>query len=94
MTSPDAKNDFPWWLSYSVGLAIIWFSIFHRVDNTKAPGWLALALCIVAVCMMYEILVALVLGEIAWPIFGAIAGIPTSVALIIGALIIANSNKK
>jgi hypothetical protein len=43
---------------------------------------------------MYKILVALVFGGIAWATFGEIAGIPRSVFLIIGALIIANANKK
>jgi hypothetical protein len=94
MAGPDAKDEFPWWLRYPTGLGLIWLSIFHIASSPKVPGWLAFALCIFAVCMMYEILVALILGGIAWAFFGAIAGIPTSVALIIGALIIADSNKK
>jgi hypothetical protein len=94
MESPHAKDEFPWWLRYSTGLGMLWLSVFHFAGNPKAPEWLAFALGIVATCMMYEILVALIVGGIAWAFFGAVAGIPTSAALIIGALIIANSNKK
>src|SRR4051794_27994912 len=62
--------------------------------SPKGPSWLAFALCIFAVCMMYEILVALILGGLAWALFGAVARIPISPALIMGAVIIADSNKK
>lgn len=94
MENPHTKEEFPWWLRYSGGLGLIWVSTSHLAGNPKAPEWLAYALGIAAICMMYEVLMALIVGGIVWAFFGAVAGLPTSAALVIGSLIISNSNKK
>ena len=47
----------------------------------------------IAIALMYELLWISILGLIAYGIFGAIAALPTSVAIIIGALIIANKDR-
>jgi hypothetical protein len=86
-------DEIPWWGRYAIGIGLIWYVIHTAYDPDTSRG-LIICLIVIAACVMYEILLGLIFIGIAWAIGGAIAGIPTSVAVIIAALIIADSNKK
>jgi hypothetical protein len=86
--STDGK--WPWWLRYLVAIGLIVLAVYSSSSNEKDSGILALVMIVIAFFMMHEILVILILGGIAYLIFGAIAALPTSVAIIIGALILAD----
>jgi hypothetical protein len=90
---PKHNDSTPWWARYLAGGAIIFGSLL-LYGEPNVPGWIALLGIVMAAFMMYEILLGLILIGIAWAFFGLIAAIPTSVAVIIAALIIANSNQK
>jgi hypothetical protein len=67
--------------------------------NSYIPYWLVMfALFSWGIICMKEVfgvvVLGLIVGGVAYAVFGLIAGIPVSVAIIIGAMIIANSNKK
>jgi hypothetical protein len=66
--------------------------------NLRHSEWLAAAAVVVAATLARELTGALLLaaigGGIVWALAGMFAGVPVGAAIIIGALIIANSNKK
>ncbi|WP_157642245.1 hypothetical protein [Burkholderia ubonensis] len=65
--------------------------------NAQHGGWFAAAAVVVAAALARELTGALILaaivGGIVWAVAGMLAGIPAGAAIIIGALIIANSQK-
>lgn len=65
--------------------------------NVRHGGWFAAAAVVIAAALARELTGALILaaivGGIVWAVAGMLAGIPTGAAIIIGALIIANSKK-
>ncbi len=65
--------------------------------NVQHGGWFAAAAVVIAAALARELTGALILaaivGGIVWAVAGMLAGIPTGAAIIIGALIIANSKK-
>lgn len=71
---------------------------FATQANVRHGGWFAAAAVVIAAALARELTGALILaaifGGITWAAAGMLAGIPTGAAIIIGALIIANSNKK
>jgi hypothetical protein len=98
-----------WWARYIAGIALFvagGFLLDHFVGlepgkkwNSYIHYWLGLfALFGWGVICMKElfgfIILALIFGGLAYALFGLLAGIPVSLAIIIGAVIIANSNAK
>ncbi|CAE6864052.1 hypothetical protein R69608_00362 [Paraburkholderia nemoris] len=66
--------------------------------NVRHGGWIAAAGVVVAATLARELtgalLLAAIVGGIVWAVAGMLTGIPVGAAIIIGALIIASSNKK
>jgi hypothetical protein len=98
-----------WWARYIAGIVLFvagGFLLDHFLGlepgkkwNSHLPYWLSLfALFVWGVICMKElfgfIVLAMIFGGLAYAFFGLLAGIPVSVAIIIGAMIIANSNAK
>ena len=89
--------DAPWWFRYPVGLLVLggaWYCAFEW-QSTKWGHWIVAGLlAVIAVGLMRELLFGLILATVAglvlWGIGGALAALPVSVAIIIGAMIIAS----
>jgi hypothetical protein len=88
-----------WWVRYLFGLILLAGAYVFAMEGSgrKETVIIAVALgCWGAYCMreVFAWLVgAAIVGGIIYAIAGAVAGIPVSVAIIIGAIIIANSKK-
>lgn len=88
-----------WWVRYLVGIVLVIGACAIAVEGSGQKGEviIAIALGIWGVYCMREVfgwlIGALVVGGILYAIAGALAGIPVSLAIIIGAIIIANSKK-
>lgn len=96
--SGEQVDEFPWYLRYPAAAGLISFAVYLLNYDTNAQRWwVPFGLGALALLFMFEILFiaifAAIFGGLVWMAFGAIAGIPTSVAIIIGALIIANGKK-
>ena len=93
---PKPADEFPWYFRYPLAIAVI-VGLFEMPDNAAQHWWVPVVMVCFAAVLMFEILVfavlAAIIGGLVSLFFGAVAGIPTSAAIIIGALIIANSNK-
>jgi hypothetical protein len=89
--------DAPWWLRYPTGLLVLggaWYCAFEW-QSTKWGDWIVAGmLAFIAVGLMRELLFGLILAAVAglllWGIGGALAALPASVAIIVGAMIIAS----
>lgn len=87
---PSAKG-FPWFYRYPSAVILIYLA--YQVSLLPDKGGSALVLFGIGVCMMYEILAGVVICALVYWFFGALAAVPTSVAVLIGAYWIAESNK-
>ena len=76
-----------------IGGLALYGSVLIAFDK-EYPKWLALLGILMGILMMYEILFGLILIGVAYALFGMVAALPTSVAVIIAALIIANSRQR
>jgi hypothetical protein len=83
------------WARYVSAALLIWFAIwFAQQDANGKHWWLPVAAFIYALIRAREISIGvLVLGGI-YLIFHGIAALPVSVAVIVGAMIIASAMKK
>ena len=98
-----------WWARYIAGI-VLFVSSGLLLDHVLGlePGkkwsshlpywlWLFVLFCWGVICMKELfgfIILALIFGGLAYAFFGMLAGVPVSVAIIIGAMIIAKSNTK
>ncbi|MGZ8340935.1 MAG: hypothetical protein ACXW2U_14625 [Telluria sp.] len=88
-----------WWVRYLVGIGLLISAYTFAVEGSgkKDDVIIAIALAVWGTYCMREVfgwlLCAVVVGGIFYAIAGALAGIPVSLAIIIGAIIIANSKK-
>ncbi|MEJ8815197.1 hypothetical protein WKW77_29290 [Variovorax ureilyticus] len=99
----DFPFSAPWWVRYPLGALVMygaWYCAFEW-QSTQIPlaHWIfAGMLAIISLGLVRElflgILVAVVVGLLLWAGGAAIAALPVSVAVIIGALIIAGAMKK
>ena len=91
---PKAKlgKGYPRVYRYSAAGCLIYLA--YQLGAAPNEGGTAAVLLLIAVGMMYEIIVGVVICALAYWFFGAVATIPTSVAVLIGAYWIAESNKK
>lgn len=96
------KDDFPysapWWLRYPTSAAILYGSYWSLFEWDKRAGWLfGPLLLIIGIGLARELLLgvlaAVVVGLVLWALGAAFAAIPVSIAIIIGAMIIAQSVK-
>lgn len=84
-----------WWLRYPLAGLLFYFAyqfyIDPKPDSKAAAAWIAIAALFIARRVMGVIIGVSILCGIIYLIFGAIAALPVSVAIIIGALIIAGA---
>jgi hypothetical protein len=82
------------WARYPAAAALLYGSYYFAfVDTSKNAGTAALALLVLACLCAYEaavaVLVVSLVMAIGWALFAGVSAIPVSVAIIVGALIIA-----
>lgn len=86
-----------WYTRYAVGALLIWLSITLFSDAGRDAWIVGLTVLAAGLWCMREVALwaigLAIAGGLLYLAVGAIAGIPVSVAIIIGALIIANSRK-
>lgn len=97
--SDDFPYDAPWWLRYPASAAVFYGSYWSFFEWEKRAGWvLGVLLLIIAVGLARELLfgviAAVVVGLILWAVGAAVAALPVSIAIIIGAMIIAQAVKR
>lgn len=85
-------DGFPWYFRYLTAVFLIYLSC--TLPTQQDNGVPSLVLMVIGVCSMYEILGGIILCAVVYWVFGALAAVPTSVAVLVGAYWIAESNKK
>jgi hypothetical protein len=97
------KDDFPysapWWLRYPVCTAVFYGSYWSFFEWERRAGWIFGPLLLLigiglARELLFGVLVAMVVGLILWALGAAIAALPVSLAIVIGAMIIAQAMKR
>lgn len=89
----------PWWLRYPVSMGVFSGSYWAFFDWDKKAGWLfGILLVIIGLGLIRElflgILLATLVGLALWAVGAAVAAVPVSVAIIIGAMIIAQALRR
>jgi hypothetical protein len=86
-----------WYIRYSCGIALLWASA-ACAKAEKGSIVLAILLALNSLYCLKEVAAVVlglsIAGGLLYALFGVVAGIPVSVAIIIGALIIANSRNR
>lgn len=95
----DFPYSAPWWLRYPVSVAVFYGSYWSFFEWEKKVGWIfGVMLLIIGIGLARElllgVLVAVVVGLLLWGFGAAVAALPVSVAIIIGAMIIAQAVKR
>jgi hypothetical protein len=95
----DFPFSAPWWLRYPVGFGCVFGAYYLAFDWAHRLHWLASGfLALVALAFLRELFFGLVLAAIAglvlWALGAAVVALPVSVAIIIGAVIIANAVRR
>jgi hypothetical protein len=94
-TPPQDDLGTRWYVRYAIVGCFLWFAFWISTNESMARlWWLALMAVLVAACLAWEILLLLLAGGLLYVFFGAVAALPVSVAIIIGALMIADSKSK
>ena len=95
----DFPYSAPWWLRYPLGVAAFYGAHWAAFEWDKKAGWfVGLLLAIIGLGLLRElflgILIAAVAGLLLWAVGAAAAALPVSVAILIGAMIIANALRR
>lgn len=97
------REDFPfsapWWLRYPAGFGCLFGAYFLAFDWEHRLHWLAsgfLALFALAFLreLFFGLLLAAIAGLVLWAFGAAVAALPVSVAIVVGAIIIANAVRR
>jgi hypothetical protein len=84
-----------WWLRYPFAALLLYGAYAIYLDSKPGSGFWAIALSLAALYIARRVVVAIavvgIVCLIGWAVFGAIAALPISVAIIIGAIIIAGA---
>ena len=97
------KDDFPysapWWLRYPASAAVFYGSYWSFFEWEKRAGWIFGPLLLIiglglARELLFGVIAAVVVGLILWALGAAVAALPVSVAIVIGAMIIAQAMKR
>lgn len=84
-----------WWMRYPFAGLLLYGAYRAFLDTAPGSGFWALMYAIAALYIARKVFAVIavlaVLGLIGWGIFGAVAALPVSVAVIIGAIIIAGA---
>lgn len=95
----DFPCSAPWWLRYPVGAATLYGAFVFGFQSQRKGGWLlGVLLSIICIGLVRELFLGIVLAVLVggglWALGAAIAALPVSLAIIIGAMIIANSGRR
>lgn len=97
------KDDFPysapWWLRYPTSAAVFYGSYWSFFEWERRAGWIFGPLLLIigvglARELLFGVIVAVVVGLILWALGAAVAALPVSIAIIIGAMIIAQAMRR
>jgi hypothetical protein len=89
----------PWWLRYPFSTLVFYGAYYTTLEWNARGHWVAgILLFIIGLGLVRELFFGLLLAAATWFLLSvmgaAIAALPISVAIIIGAMIIANSNQR
>jgi hypothetical protein len=92
----DFPYSAPWWLRYPVSIAIFAIAYYAFFEWHGRANWIiGILFTIIGLGLIRELFLGVLLATLAglalWAIGAAFAALPVSVAIIIGAIIIANS---
>lgn len=95
----DFPYSAPWWLRYPASIGVFAASYWTFVEWGKRSGWiLGVLLAIIGLGLVQELffaaLLAVIVGLVLWALGAAVAALPVSVAIIIGAMIIAQAMRR
>lgn len=94
----DFPYSAPWWLRYPAGAGLLYAAFAFGFLSDRNAGWMiGVMFSIIVIGLLRELILGLFLavlvGSLLWAIGAAIAALPVSVAIIIGAMIIANAKE-
>lgn len=95
----DFPYSAPWWLRYPASIGVFACSYWAFFDWDKKVGWAFGALLVVIGLslireLFFGVLLATLAGLSLWAVGAAVAALPVSVAIIIGAMIIAQAMRR
>jgi hypothetical protein len=95
----DVPYSAPWWLRYPASIGVFAGSYWAFFEWDKKAGWVFGALSVVIGLglireLFFGVLVAILAGLALWAVGAAVAALPVSVAIIIGAMIIAQAMRR
>jgi len=95
----DFPYSAPWWLRYPASIGVFAGSYWAFFEWDNKAGWVFGALLVVIGLglireFFFGVLVAILAGLALWAVGAAVAALPVSVAIIIGAMIIAQAMRR
>lgn len=95
----DIPYSAPWWLRYPASIGVFAGSYWAFFEWDKKAGWVFGALLVIIGLglireLFFGALLATVAGLVLWAVGAAVAVLPVSVAIIIGAMIIAQAMRR
>lgn len=95
----DFPYSAPWWLRYPASIAVFAGAYWAFFEWNKKAGWiLGFLFAIIGLGLVRELfvgaLLAVLAGLLLWALGAAVAALPVSVAIIIGAMIIAQAVRR
>lgn len=95
----DFPYSAPWWLRYPASIGVFAASYWAFVEWGKKSGWiLGVLLAIIGLGLVRELffaaLLAVIVGLVLWALGAAVVALPVGVAIIIGAMIIAQAMRR
>jgi len=95
----DFPYSAPWWLRYPASITVFSGSYWAFFEWDKKASWIfGVLLAIIALGLVRELFVAAIVAALTglalWAFGAAVAALPVSVAIIIGAMIIAQSVRR
>ena len=95
----DFPYSAPWWLRYPASTTVFAVSYWALFEWDKKAGWVVGVLfAIIGLGLVRELflglLLAVIAGLVLWALGAAVAALPVSIAILIGAIIIANAVRR
>jgi hypothetical protein len=95
----DFPYSAPWWLRYPASVGVFAGAYWCFFEWEKKAGWaLGVLLAMIGLGLVRELflgaLLAVVVGLVLWALGAAVAALPVSIAIIIGAMIIAQAMRR
>jgi len=97
--SDDFPYSAPWWLRYPASVAVFYGAYWSYMEWEKQAGWIIGTLLLIigiglARELLFGVIAAVIVGLVLWGLGAAVAALPVSLAIIIGAMIIAQAMKR